>query len=56
MVYPLFSFLLALYQAPSTTTQNDDTATLFLALAVAVFSVIVIMGIVLAALRPESAE
>ena len=56
MFYPLYSLLLAIYQAQSTTSQYEDTATLLLALAVAVVSVVVIMGIVLAALRPESVE
>jgi len=52
----MYLLLIALFQTQSTVVQNDDTGLLLAALGFALSSVLVIMGIVLAALRPESAE
>jgi hypothetical protein len=54
--YPLFSLFIVFFQAQSTAQRNDDTGILLFALGFALLSMIAIMGIVLAALRPESAE
>lgn len=54
--YPLFLSFMAFFQAQSTAQRNDDTGILLFALVFALLSMIAIMGIVLAALRPESAE
>lgn len=47
---------MVLFQAQSTAQRNDDIGILFFALGFALLSVIAILGIVLAALRSESAE
>jgi hypothetical protein len=52
----MFSLLFLLFQTQSTVAHSDDTGLLLAALGFALASILVIMGIVLAALRPESAD
>jgi hypothetical protein len=54
--YPLFSLSLAYFQAQSTVQRKDDIGLLLFALGFILLSMIAIMGIVLAALRPENTE
>ena len=54
--YPLFSSFMAFFQAQSNAQRNDDTGVLLFALGFVLLSMVAIIGIVLAALRPESAE
>ncbi len=52
----MYSLFFVFFQTQSTVAQHDDTGLLLAALGFALASVLVIVGIVLAALRPESAE